>query len=250
MPKLAGSPGVVLVYRPITLKEGHSIASLFGEPWVDVWADKPGMSSTAAVSWVASNRPLDEHTTLRRSDIAEMPAAKYKLFTEGTVTPESDFRFVREKRDVVEYYRDLLVHQLALAPSERYYALLLDGKLLAAVGFFVSDFRQSTGRQDAFGLTFAFSPRHPDYPRLHKLVLMACVSSWAFEQEIMPLEYMPSRVQTTMLSRHPEVKTARGIFKLAQRERQKDGAYRLSYYADIVHRTPRETIEAWLAKYG
>jgi hypothetical protein len=248
MDMLGPAPALTLVYYATPVKSADNPADTFGGSWVNVFADRPKRGATAAINWILANRPLPK--VLKRGDVAATPAPKYKLFTEGEITPGSDLRIVKEKREVVDYYRDLLVHRLGLVGTERYYVLLLDGMLLAAVGFHVANLRTSGGRDGVASLTFAFSPRHTQYKRLHKLVLMACVSSWAWEAEVRDIDPLPNGIQTTMLARHPEVKTARGIFKLETRERQSDGTYKLGYYADLVHRTARETIEAWLAKYG
>lgn len=57
-------------------------------------------------------------------------------------------------------------------------------------------------------------------------------------------------MQTTMLTRHPENKTARGILKRTAAERQPDGGYKLDYRAEISGRTREETVRLWLEKWA
>jgi hypothetical protein len=105
-------------------------------------------------------------------------------------------------------------------------------------------------------LTFAFSVPHDGYRRLHKLALLSILSSWFWDdilghERSYGLMGIPNRVQSTMLTPHPENKTARGTgLKLTTREKQDDGTFKLVYHGDIVERTRQETLELWLKKFG
>lgn len=96
---------------------------------------------------------------------------------------------------------------------------------------------------------------HDGYKRLHKLTLQSVVSQWFWEAVLsnekgFDLLGAPAFVYSTMLTPHPENKTARGIMKLLDRERQPDGSYKLNYRAAVVDRDSVETIGLWLKKYG
>jgi hypothetical protein len=158
-----------------------------------------------------------------------------------------------ERKDVVSYFRDLLVHRLALRSTELYLSLLIDGELLAVMGFHMQDFHT---RPDAsVKQTFCFTPKHHRYRHIHKLALLAHTSSWFWQSlvdagHIADIFGIPPGVQTTMFSMCPEVMTVRGIYKLKTREPDKTHGFKLSYYADMVDRSPEETVALWLKKWG
>jgi hypothetical protein len=246
--RLATGPSA-LVYYATPVRTGEDPAAEWGLPWRSVFAARPKDGATAAINWIVSNRPMQGQ--FKRVDVEKPTKARYKMFREGVIRPDSELRVVREKAETVNYYRDLLVHRLGLVSAERYQVLLLDGKLLACLGFHVASLRTGkTGADRTAHLTFAFSATHSQYERLHKLTLMTCCSSWLWAEEMSDVEDMPTQLATTMLTPFPEAKTARGIFRLLDRERQNNGEYKLKYSAQIVQRTAAETLTEWMRRWG
>lgn len=242
-----------LMYYATPVISAEDPAEQWGPPWKSVFADRPKTGKTAAINWIVSNRPYlaAPSAKLRRADVEAPVRAKYKMFREGLITPESRLEVRVESKEVAGYYRDLLVHNLGLINAERYKVLLMDGELMAVMGAHLQNLRASGVLNGICKLTFSFTVDHPVYNRLHKLTLMSAVSSWFWEHEISDMEKMPRAIQTTMMTPHPEVKTARGIFKLRDRERDPvTGWNRLTYYADLVYRSPEETLAEWKRRFG
>lgn len=240
-----------LLYYATPVQSGEDPADTFGYPWRSVFAARPRQGATAAINWIVSNQPDPLEAKLQRADVDPHIKGKYKLFTEGTITDASDLRVVVETREVSSYYRDLFVHNLGHLNAERYKVLLLDGKLLATVGLHLQNLRAGGSMQGIAKLRFAFTVTHPDYPRLHKLTLLSICSSWFFEEELKDIEPLPRGIQTTMLTPYPEAKTARGIFTLQGREfDEKLRMNKLTYYGDVIERTPQDTIRFWLQRWG
>lgn len=240
--------GILLVETPVS--NALDPAKLLGTPWQSLFVSKPHDGKTAKMDWVISNFAPDTET-LKRADVDVPAAGHYKLFTAGEIPENADLRVVKESKEVVSYYRDLLVHRLAMVNAERYKIILLDGQLIACVGAHLQNLRASGVLQGIVKMTFCFTPEHPDYPRLHKLALMCIVSDWFWSDEVSDIEPLPRAVQTTMLTPYPEVKTARGIFELKGREwdtKQKQN--KLTYYANLIHRTPAETLAEWRERWG
>lgn len=246
---LADGPRCLLYYAtPVATADDP--ADEWGRPWMSAFAARPRSGKTAAINWIVTNKPLGAKK-LQRADVEEKVKGPYKLFTEGVIRPDSDLRVVPVSKEVASYYRDLFVHNMGMVNAERYKVILLDGKLVGVMGAHLQNLRASGVLNGICKLTFAFSPRHPDYPRLHKLVLSCVVSSWFWEDEISDIEPMPRAIQTTMLTPHPEVKTARGIFTMRDRVFDKKmGQNKLTYYADLIHRTPKETLGLFLRKWA
>jgi len=240
-----------LVYYATPTATGEDPAVAWGEPWKSVFADRPKAGKGTAINWISTNRPIAEEPKLKRSDVEPHVQGKYKLFKEGVVRPTSDLRVMVESREVVSYYRDLLVHRLALVNAERYKLVMLDGELLGCVGVHLQNLRASGVLNGVAKLVFAMSVDNPNHKLLHKLTLLSVVSSWFWKDELSDIEPLPRAVQTTMLTRFPEVKTARGIFQLKGREKnEKTGEFKLTYYSEVTERTPRETVEEWLRRWG
>lgn len=238
-----------LLYYATPVQSGNDPADEFGHPWRSVFAARPRQGATAAINWIVSNKP--NAAKLQRADIDAQIKGKYKLFTEGSISENSDLRVVVESREVSSYYRDLFVHNLGHLNAERYKVLLLDGKLLATVGLHLQNLRAGGSMQGIAKLRFAFTVTHPDYSRLHKLTLLSVCSSWFFEDELKDIEPLPRGIQTTMLTPYPEAKTARGIFQLQGREwDDKIRMNKLTYYGDVVDRTPADTLREWLQRWG
>lgn len=239
-----------LVYYATPTATAEDPAEEWGPPWRSVFADRPRAGKGTAINWVTTNRIVDE-PKLKRADVEPTIEGKYKLFKEERVTPASDLRVIVESREVVSYYRDLLVHRLALVNAERYKLLMIDGELLGCVGVHLQNLRASGVMNGVAKLVFAMSVDNPNHKFLHKLTLMSVCSSWFWKDEISDIEPLPRAVQTTMLTRFPEVKTARGIFTLKGREvNKKTGEFKLTYYSDVKERSARQTVEEWLRRWG
>jgi hypothetical protein len=245
---LAEAPAQALIFYGVPTKEQPDLSAEFGSVWAPVFVDRPKESGGSVATWLMSNKPERLRELTKRHDIEPHERPKYKLF-EGEIKPSMTLTVKNEKQSVVSYYRDLLVHRLGLINSELYQVLLLDGMLLACLGFHVGTMRTSA-QYGIAKLTFAFNPHHEQYPKLNKLVLMCACSSWLWEPYLSDIEEMPTKIQTTMMTPYPETKIARGVMKMTSRVKNADGTYKLTYYADIVQRSAAETLNEWLEKYG
>ncbi len=248
MRELGEAQALTLIYYATPTASGEDPEDIFGAPWKSVFADRPKTGKTAAINWILCNRSQTAELALKRADTPRKELKHYQLFTEGDVTPESRIWAKRDIKEQVDYYRDLLVHRLGLVNAEQYISIFLDGKLLASCGLHMYNYMT---QGNPANLTFCFTPRHEKYKRLQKLALMALTSTW-FWKDIMKgkLDDAPTKLQTTMFSPHPEVKTARGIFKLERRTKEKDGSFKLCYLGDIKERTREETLREFIKRFG
>jgi hypothetical protein len=253
MALLGDSKALTLMYYAT---QGEDPSPLWGAPWQAVFADKPRNKRVAAINWVIANeQPLEKMIT--RPSEWDIKAA-FPLFT-GEVTENSKLWAIKVRREVGEYYKDLLIHKLPGALAERYVAVLLDGSLFAIVGLNLRDWRgagkKGPQRRNAASLTYAFTVQHERYKRLHKLTLQSVVSRWFWEAVLgdevgFDMLGPPAFVYSTVITPYPENKTVRGIMEMLDRERQPDGSYKLHYRAAVVDRTAKETLGLWQKKYG
>jgi hypothetical protein len=239
------------VYRGTPLKAFANPADEMGSPWRSVFVHHPQSSSSSVASWIVTNRPGALDTKFDRDDVEAHARPRYRLYDGKKEIHAIDrLEWRHEKRDVVNYYRDLLVHRLALSQTEDYRVLLLNGELIACFGYHVASIRTGGGVSQAT-LTFAFSPHSERYAKLNKLVLMCAVSSWMWDGVMKDIEQPPSRIATAMLTQYPENKIARGVMTLTEREwQEKTKQYKLLYHADVVHRSASETLALWLRRYA
>lgn len=256
MELLAQSKAYSLMYYAT---QGEDPSALWGEPWRSVFADKPGNKRVAAINWIIANRdPLG--TEISRTKLEE-GQAKFVMFDDD-VKADMTIQALRVEKTVGDYYRDLFIHKLPGSVTETYAVILLGGKLLATVGLHLADLRR--GRKMKKGdktvgktanITFAFTAPHSRYERLHKLTLMALTSDWFWgdllsKETWFVLNGAPDYVATTMLTHHPENKTARGVLKLVDRKPQPDGTYKLSYLGAVQKRTREQTVGEWLNRFS
>lgn len=244
---LAHSKSTTMLLYSTPLNECENPEYMFGHPWASVFVECPKAAKRSVISWFVSNKPDKIKKGMARYDISKITVPKYKMAMHNIIRRKSDIRVFLESREVVSYYRDLLVHRLALKETGNYCVLLVDGELVAAMGFQLSKFRVSGGEARQ---TFCFTPQHRKYQYLHKLALLAQTSTWFWEFLGADIYGMPTAVQTTMLARFPAVMSVRGIFKLRERTPEKDVGYKLSYVAEVKKRTRKETIGLWLDKWG
>lgn len=258
MEMLGAKPALSLMYYatdgPDPVEEQH-----WGDPWRSVFADRPGTIGMSAINWIIANRnPVGIEASRARINIGE---AKYPLF-DKTITEQVDIRALRLDKTVGDFYRDLWIHKLPGSSTEVYVGVFADGHLMSVVGLHLADLRRGKKikkgeklLEHCASVTFAFTCPHPIYGRLHKLTLMSIVSQWFWEDVLgqeawFELNGAPKHVKTTMLTVHPENKTARGIMTLDTREQQKDGSYKLTYSAAVIARNRVETVKAWLSKFA
>jgi hypothetical protein len=187
--------------------------------------------------------------------------AKFPLFT-GEISDKTAIKALWVEKQVGDYYRDLFIHRLPGGVTEMYIALIADGFLMGIIGLHLADLRRGKVVKNGdkvlehcASVTFAFTADHPRYDRLHKNMLMSITSEWFWDDVLgaenwYELNGAPKHVKTTMLTHHPEVKSARGIFKLDTREQQKDGTYKLTYSTATNRRSREATLKEWLTRFA
>ncbi len=256
MAMLASQPALTLMYYATP---DNDPAPLWGEPWRAVFADRPGQKRGVSINWIIANRTPAE-TMISRS-VPPGRGARYALFgDEETIGAESGLNARRIDKVTGDYYRDLFIHRLEGGQAEVYVGLFLDGRLFGVAGIntkgiFVTKTKASDEQMTGL-LTFCFTVEAQRYPRLQKLALMAVCSSWLWEEVFREHNWFqvlgcPSRLETSMQTNHPEVKTARGVLDLLRREKgEPPHRFKLVYGSGIIQRSAKETLEGWLAKYG
>jgi len=256
MDMLAEDDALSLMYYAT---DGEDPSPQWGNPWRSLFADRPNSMGQAAINWIIANRDPVGIEASRGKIVAS--SAKFPLFT-GDISEKTTIKAVRVEKQVGDYYRDLFIHRLPGSVTEMYIALIVDGFLMGIIGLHLADLRRGKVvkkgdkvLEHCASVTFAFTAPHPKYGRLHKLTLMSITSEWFWDDVLgkenwYELNGAPKHVKTTMLTHHPEVKSARGIFKRDSSEQQKDGTYKLTYSTATNRRTREATLIEWLKKFA
>ena len=203
--------------------------------------------------YILTNQVEKSLTYLDRSAI---PAPLLKIGpSEFPVIPE-DYEITEESSVVCKeipanqalYYRDLFAHRLGAARSEMHYLMLVDGFICGVFGIHRQDFNRGNRKKDGklyIEETYGFSPPNRKYHRLNRLLMMI-ITTREFLDLFTNNVYEADGLATTCLARYPELKLNRGVLKLVNREKLKNGSFKLRYLADARHESYGDTLKRWL----
>lgn len=175
----------------------------------------------------------------------------FPIYNDEEITPDSRINMIEVDKDTCLYYRDLFVHKLGVAKAERYYLMLIDGKVVTAFGLYERKFNamKSNCIDEVFGISIS-SIR---YKRLGKLFMM-CLTSGDFKKHLMSRMQMGARtlkgIKTSSKTSHWEGKTDRGVMRLTKREQQNNGTFLVVYQGDFRPDTYSDCVKRWLKQYG
>lgn len=147
------------------------------------------------------------------------------------------------------HLKELWVHRIKPGSAALDVALIVDGHLAAVAGY---DVRNQPTSPWAYHLLLLYTFAAPHPMRLLRLLVAMCCQRSTLDILRGPAAALwvdsCHSVLTVMLSKHPEVKTQRGLMKLEERRPDKDHGYRLYYSAPIETRTPAEVFDSWYRK--
>ena len=256
LPQYSGEVYESLVGKPVTamtyVSSGTSSDRMEEVPpgWVKVYANVADEKKTG---YLVTNQPhMDTsiHAPTLDHDIRHFP-----IYNDEEITPETQVAFVQVDEHTCLYYRDLFVHRLGITKAEQYFLMLLDGRVVTALGLHLRDFHLNKASfTDHIGEVFGITKTSRRYARLGKL-FMLCLTSGDFKRLLLTIHTSmqfrePRGMRTSSITIHPEGKTDRSVMKLIYREEIGDGRYRLIYQADFRDDTWPETVQMWLRKWG
>jgi len=160
--------------------------------------------------------------------------------------------FVGIPKENALYYRDLFAHRLGSTKAERYYLVLLDGRVFGTVGFMTNKLFRL--QQDAVFENFGFSAPSKLYPNKNRLLmrLITChdmknllISEGSKKNRLYTLRCL----RTACLTKYRTNKLDQGILKLESREKRPDGMYHLMYEAEFRPEGFDQCIVDYLKEY-
>ncbi len=229
-----------------------------GDGWCPIFSELN--AKTFKQQMTLTNRPTEDQALLSRRKFSGLPNKLPPIYDHHEITAKSKLEFVKVDAATGLYFYDLMVKGFAISHSEIYYLWMVDGQAAGVCGWITS--HQFVYRDKRMYNWFAFTVICKKYPRLNRL-MVACFITQSFVDQFfaenVPDKLMlakPDDIQTTCLSKYPELKTMRGLFKLVSRERFSEMkasslgyGFRLVYRAKIRETTYEDMLLAWLKKY-
>lgn len=217
--------------------------------WRVVYAQPRTVKRPERIDYIIANFDADVYAHAATKPIR--PPRIFPVYNDEEITENSVVQVVKVDRDTALYYRDLFVHKLGSTTAERFFLLLIDGRVVSAFGISFRDLL--LGRSEYVGEAFGITKTSQRYKMLGKL-FMLCLTSGEMKRIFMSLFRLwlkePRGIRTTSITTHPEGKTDRSVMKLVHRERLPTGPYRLIYQADFRDDTFQDCLRRWLANWG
>lgn len=179
----------------------------------------------------------------------EIPVLSYDY----VITTESKLGMVLVGSSVAMYYRDLFAHGLGVCSGNAHYLFVVDGFIAGVVGFgslFDMNFREQDDGKRYVTEMFAFTTGS-HHQRLNRLLKSAILCKESQQRLNHPekLRWFDG-VSSTCISKFPEFKPHRGIFKLVKREVMKDGRYKLHYRNVWSGKSYQGVLVEWVRKHA
>lgn len=216
------------------------------DEWQTIYAQPYDIDRT---DYVVSNHKIDSVYAV--SSVKNKPHKLYPVYDDSDITPESKVEFVQVDEPTVMYYRDLFVHKLGTTTAEAFYLMLIDGKVVTALGLIMRDV--FTMKSQYVSEVFGISKSSDKYKRLGKL-FMLCLTS-GDTANMLRAKYKNGifeikGVKTSSLTTYAEGKTDRSVMHLIHREQLENGTYRVIYIGDFRDDTYSDCIKTWLDRWG
>ena len=194
---------------------------------------------------------VKEKTSLRAVKPATRYAkrAPYPVFLPGDdILESSKINVIPCSEEVGLYYRDLFAHKLGVTKAERYFLILLDGKVFGVFGVMLGEVYRLTS--DRYFETFGFTAYSEKFPRSGRLLMMI-ITSMEAKKVIVHTSgknryYKLVGMRTTCLSKYRNSKSNNGIVITENRERMPNGMYKIHYYANFRKDTFSDCVKRFL----
>jgi hypothetical protein len=161
------------------------------------------------------------------------------------ITAESAVRVEKLPADEARYFKELWLHKLDTSQAGWDLALMIDGRLAGIAG--VSRPTTATLHNQRDNLLLMYATGAPHETRLTRLVTAACISRPILERFVEPFQMVQvEQLITAELTKHPEIKSMRGLMKLKSRKKDPKYGYRVIYTAALTDMTEADCLAWWL----
>ncbi len=166
------------------------------------------------------------------------------------ITENSRITVKKVSEEHAIYLRDLWAHKMGSTAAEDYILLAIDGYAWGVVGMHCSECRKMQTDEvfEVFGFN-ATLDNHMDSNRLR----MLAITTREFINRYMSFAktnrfFEINHFKTTCISKYRKVKTNNGIMEIRDREKMKNGQYKIVYITPVYERTIKEAIKIYLTE--
>jgi len=184
--------------------------------------------------------------SFKRNNLRPYPAKM--LNDDDVITENSTVQFVVVEEDIALYYRDLLAHRLGNSRAENYYLVLIDGKIMSAVGINTGHLFKLQGDYiyEQFGMSVPLKNYNTSRLLMYLLTSKSMVKAIHDTASKVNRLYTLTGIKTTNLSKYRKLKTHSGLMKTVNREKMPNGMYKIQDYTKFHDRDWNESIRLFL----
>ena len=172
---------------------------------------------------------------------------------EYMITKDTKISFKQVQPEVALYYRDMWAHKLGSTKAERYFVMFLDGMVFGTVGFHLQ--KCQSLRSNAIEETYGFTAPLEKFHTGNRLLMLA-ITSMQFRDYLYIQTCKRNRIarmeqfKTTCLSKYRKVKLNNGLLKVRDREKMKNGMYKIVYITNFYDRSYKDCVDIFLDELG
>ncbi len=208
-------------------------------------AGRPGMHM-----YLTTNRPeevikLTDGKVIARGTASKMEPVKYDIIPKDyEITEKSKVAVIQAKPENIRYYRSLWTHNFVGGSGASGYAVIVDGYIAGVFGYSQLGISLAGGSD----IELAFGIGAPSIYRLNRLMYSMAMREERVKSTINDLDAENCKgIQTTVLTKYPESKEMRGLFKLYSKEKGQLG-FKLKYRADLKKESEEVLLKEWVRK--
>lgn len=207
-------------------------------------AGRPGM-----YMYLTSNRPEEASRLASGKGIARKNAMKMELIKghpiidrEYDINEECDLEIKPINPQNATYYRKLWTHNFISGASGSCMGMFIDGYIAGVFGY--DKLAMCLGGGDYIQLSFGIAA--PSKQRLNRLLYMVACSEKSIGLNCDDLQRSSLvGVQTAMITKYPESKEMRGLFKLYEKKKDPRCGYKLIYRRESVNKPLKQILKEW-----
>jgi hypothetical protein len=213
--------------------------------WTKLFAEKKGDVNNK----LFCNKKFSERLAVNKKT-QDVKLPRIVMFDDHEITKKSEIKIVLVNKEIAYHYRDMFIHRLGGASAQLTLAIFIDNQLMSVAGFDPSFLFRGDASKRYIHETYGMTVPSTRYPKLGRLFMyfLTCVEFRDRLVKLWPQLSMTEfdQFKTVCLTRLPEMRANHGLMKITDRDRTKNGFYKLVYETTFHKRNFKECIILWL----
>lgn len=202
------------------------------------------------------NKPeyVDQKPMVERPKMKKLPAHVPPVYDDHEITQKSKIELLFTDETTALYFYDLFIKELGMTSADSYYLFLIDKQVAGVVGLQLSNFivQRVPTVYEIFGICMTAS-KYLRLSRLRTKLLTCREFGDQIKREGITDNLMLPQLETYQYacqSKYPTNMQSRGIAKLKDRKKLKNGRWHLKYHTPFHQMPPKEVLKQWLHKHA